>query len=841
MSTGSAAIPQLKAAPLAEQIAERLAGGPWAGLELALMPADVADDAAVGRAVETTLAATAGLDLALTAEAPVAWPSGAFVRVDRLTDEARACIERSAEFAAAIGSPVLTIHLYAPQPPDEFRARGALDEDELGRFLRFYADACLARGVRPLVENVPPALRMRVGGLFLSELGGHWRDLLRAKELVPELGFTFDTSHAGLFRNFAAAYPSLFGLASDDDLGLERWVEELGDHIEVVHVSDAHGLLGEGLPYGAGELELDPVVSQLARSARFLVAEINEPDPARSPDMKAAYRALERASALPPEDPKPARRRLTPDRFDWQAVVGRRDPVPSLLELQERYGGRRILLTGGAGSIGSALTTVLEGFRPEAITVLDTNEAALTADRRLRGPCVRHVLCDVRDAGRLERELNQARPDVVFHLAAYKHVDWAELYPEEFVDTNLHGSWNVLTAAERAGVETVVVASTDKAALAASFYGRTKRFMEQLTAYSGRRTGGRRIAIRFVNVLGTAGSASELFLRQARAGVPLTVTDSTMVRYWITMAHAAAAAAQAPLLASEGVALATPADAVTLTVGDLAERIWRVSGHHGEPEVDVVGIRPGETLSEVLTGSGETLGEPSRQGIAPIEGEIPTAGARLGAGTPAGGRNPRGAAGGLARGDAPARTSCPKRRVVSAVIDLTTLRDGGQSADQVSARVVEFLSKATRTLELALYDIDLREAPEQAIAGALVAAHERGVAVRIAYNMDHAMPIPVPPPPEGVPDLIEALPFETRAYRRRARPHAPQVRDPGRRGCVHGLGQLDVGFVDAAGERARDGRVGRARRALRARLRAALGNRLGRALGRHRPATDRCR
>ncbi len=107
----------------------------------------------------------------------------------------------------------------------------------------------------------------------------------------------------------------------------------------------------------------------------------------------------------------------------------------------------------------------------------------------------------MRDPGRLEAELARARPDVVFHLAAYKHVDWAEIHPEEFVDTNLHGSWNVLRAAEAAGVETVVVATTDKAALAASFYGRTKRFMEQLTAYSAGSAGGQRCAVRFVNVL----------------------------------------------------------------------------------------------------------------------------------------------------------------------------------------------------------------------------------------------------------------------------------------------------------------------------------------------------
>ena len=103
MSTGSAAIPLLKAAPEPEQVAERLAGGPWRGLELCLAGRHVADDAALARAVAAVREPLAGLDMAVTAEAPVAWPSGAFVRVDRLDAEARAGIERSAEFAAAIG------------------------------------------------------------------------------------------------------------------------------------------------------------------------------------------------------------------------------------------------------------------------------------------------------------------------------------------------------------------------------------------------------------------------------------------------------------------------------------------------------------------------------------------------------------------------------------------------------------------------------------------------------------------------------------------------------------------------------------------------------------------
>jgi len=629
MSTGFASTPLLKAAPEREQLADRLDEGGWRGIEIALMPHHIADDDALALAATVTQQATEGL--VVTAEAPVAWPSGTFVRVDRLDDEARTGIERSAEFAARVGSPVLTIHLFVPLSPAEFRSSGAVGAAAVEEFLGFYAQACVRRGLRPLIENVPPVLRMRTGGVFLSPIGGHWRDLLDWRERVPELGFTIDTSHAALFRSFATAYPGLFAHPWDEELELDRYVEELGPHAEVAHVSDAHGLLGEGLPYGAGELDLDPVVRRLGELVPFIVAEINEADPARSVEMKRAYRAIERALALPAAEPKPSRRRVPPDSFDWQQVLERRDPVPSVLKLQERFGGRRILLTGGGGSIGGALATFLGGFRPEAITVVDGHESSLIADRRARDPqtldLFHHVLCDIREPGRLERELAAAKPDIVFHLAAYKHVDWAEIFPEEFVDTNLHGSWNVLRAAEAVGVETVVVASTDKAALAQSFYGRTKRFMEQLTAFAASRAGGRRTAVRLVNVLGSAGAASEIFLRQARAGVPLTVTDTGMVRYWITMSHAACLVAQAALLAGEGVPLCGPHDPVMLTVGQLAERIWRLAGPGGETEMELLGIRRGETLSEVLTGLGEELGDERHQGICAIEGAIPTAGA----------------------------------------------------------------------------------------------------------------------------------------------------------------------------------------------------------------------
>ena len=621
MSPGFNAIPLLKAAPEPEQIADRLAEGLPQGLELCLASDHVADKDSLRRAIRACDGLTER-GLKLTAEAPVSWPSGAFVRVDRLDGEARSGIERSAEFARAIGSPVLTIHLFIPLDPAEFRAAGPVDGRSVERFLRFYVEACTSRGIEPLIENVPPVLRMRTDGIYLSQVGGHWRDLSEWRGRIPELAFTLDTSHAALFRSFASAYPALFEVERPEELELARYVAELGAATRVAHVSNARGLLGEGLPYGSGELDLDPTVRRLGEVVPYIVAEINEPDPARSVEMRKGYAAIESALAAE-QDPAPAPRQPTlaaGDGFDWQAVLRRRDPVPSVLELEELFGGRRVLITGGGGSIGSALATFLLGFRPERIVLLDSHEPSLAADRRARDPAdlarVSHRLGDVRDGERLESTLAAERPDVLFHLAAYKHVDWAERFPAEFVDTNLRGSWNVLRASEASAVQTVVVASTDKAALAASLYARTKRLMEQLTADAG----GGRIAARFVNVLGSAGSASELFLHQARGGVPLTITDAGMVRYWITMGHATCLAAHAALLATAGKRLAAPADPVTMTVGELAARIWHECGREGEPEVTAIGIRDGETMAEVLTGPGEDLTDEAHQGVAAISG-----------------------------------------------------------------------------------------------------------------------------------------------------------------------------------------------------------------------------
>ena len=522
---------------------------------------------------------------------------------------------------------MLTIHLFVPMDPAAYRAHGALDEAAVDEYLRFYAEACAAEGVTPLIENVPPVLRMRTGGVYLSPVGGHWRDLQEWCARVPGLRVTFDTSHAALFATFAAAYPSLFGLASDDGLDLPRYADELLELTDVAHVSDAHGLLGEGLPYGTGELDLDPVVRRLGERVPYIVAEINEPDPAHSEAMKAGYREVERALAAPADPPRRRSSRIPPDPFDWQAVVGRRDPVPAVLELQEAFGGRRVLITGGGGWIGGRLASLLLGFRPERVTLLDSHEASLTADRRSRSAeqleRMEHTLGDIRDGGRLAEAVERVRPDAIFHLAAYKHVDWAETHPQEFVDTNLQGSWNVLRAAEASGVGTVVVASTDKAALAACFYGRTKRFMEQLTAHAAarrrlrgaprQRAGQRRLRFRAVPAPVARRRAADRHRHGHDALLDHGRARGARARARRPAGGRGRGAGHAP----------RPRRALRRRAGraHLARRRRRRAGRHR-----AAGIRRGETMSEVLTGPGEQLGPERHQGIAAIEGGAPSAG-----------------------------------------------------------------------------------------------------------------------------------------------------------------------------------------------------------------------
>ncbi len=294
-----------------------------------------------------------------------------------------------------------------------------------------------------------------------------------------------------------------------------------------------------------------------------------------------------------------------------------RDPMRRLIA------GRRVLVTGAGGSIGSELARQAAAFGPARLVLLDHSEFLLyEIERSLRGAfpelAMQALLADIRDRSRLEQVVAQERPELVFHAAALKHVPMAELNPAEAVLTNVIGTRNLAESCRGAGIHAMVLISTDKAVNPAGVLGATKRLAEtycQALDADGRgRRGTRYVTVRFGNVLGSAGSVVPLFQEQLLRGGPLTVTHPDTTRFFMTAREAVELVLQASAIGSESDA---PADGAlfVLDMGepvrilDLARQMIRLSGQR--PEVDVgilfTGLRPGEKLHERLLHPRETL------------------------------------------------------------------------------------------------------------------------------------------------------------------------------------------------------------------------------------------
>ncbi|MCC7016465.1 MAG: polysaccharide biosynthesis protein [Rhodospirillales bacterium] len=288
--------------------------------------------------------------------------------------------------------------------------------------------------------------------------------------------------------------------------------------------------------------------------------------------------------------------------------------------------GRRVLVTGAGGSIGGELTRQIVALAPAEVVLLDNSEYALyQIDLEIArlAPAVsrRAVLLDVRDRERARALFAQARPEIVFHAAALKHVPLVETNAAEGAAVNLSGTVNVADAARAAGAAAVVLISTDKAVNPASVMGATKRAAEmycQTLDLEGR-SGTRFVTVRFGNVLGSTGSVVPLFQDQLARGGPLTVTHPEMARYFMTVREAvelvieAAAAGHA---AHEGKLFVLDMGAPVRIV-DLARQMIRLAGLRPDQDVPIAftGIRPGEKLYEELFHGGEPLAPSGLAGI----------------------------------------------------------------------------------------------------------------------------------------------------------------------------------------------------------------------------------
>jgi FlaA1/EpsC-like NDP-sugar epimerase len=268
--------------------------------------------------------------------------------------------------------------------------------------------------------------------------------------------------------------------------------------------------------------------------------------------------------------------------------------------------GRRVLVSGAGGSIGSEIARQVVALEPQSLVLLDHDETHLhDLMTELHGnPEVLIALADIREQDRVLSVFDRHRPEVVFHAAAHKHVDVLETHPEEALATNMMGTANVTDAAIATGVRRFVLISTDKAVRPQSVMGASKWFAEQIV----RSVDGGCVfcAVRFGNVLGSRGSAIPTFLRQIALGGPVTVTHADMARYFMSIREAV-------LLVLQAAALSEGGEVFTLDMGDpvnileLARRLIRFSGRVPGRDIPIefIGIRPGEKLVEDLVDPAE--------------------------------------------------------------------------------------------------------------------------------------------------------------------------------------------------------------------------------------------
>jgi FlaA1/EpsC-like NDP-sugar epimerase len=288
-----------------------------------------------------------------------------------------------------------------------------------------------------------------------------------------------------------------------------------------------------------------------------------------------------------------------------------RQPVHlDLPRLRAFIAGKRVLVTGAAGSIGSELCRQVAAYQPAQLILYDRHENgiyALEQELRARFGTARltPVLGDILLEDQLRSVFALQRPETVFHAAAYKHLPLAELNVIEAVRNNVLGTHNVARAAIEHGTKEFVLVSTDKAVRPTSVMGVTKRLAE-MVIQSPQSRGPRFVAVRFGNVLGSNGSVVPLFRDQIARGGPVTVTDSNVTRYFMTIPEAVQLILQAAALGKHG-------DILVLEMGepvrilDLARHMIRLSGFEPHDDIEIVftGLRPGEKLHEELVAEDE--------------------------------------------------------------------------------------------------------------------------------------------------------------------------------------------------------------------------------------------
>ncbi len=293
-------------------------------------------------------------------------------------------------------------------------------------------------------------------------------------------------------------------------------------------------------------------------------------------------------------------------------LLGREEIRLEQHEISSYITGLKVLVTGAGGSIGSELCRQIVKFKPAMLVMVDINENSLYMLEqefnrdRIHGRldpniAIYSLIASIRDYAAIDDIFTSVKPDVVFHAAAHKHVPLMEMRPQEAIKNNIFGTDNLIHIVLDHQVSRFIIISTDKAVNPTNVMGASKRMTEMLLQAYGKNSTTKMAAVRFGNVLGSAGSVIPIFREQIKQGGPVTVTDKNIVRYFMTIPEAAQLVLQAGYYADDG-------DIFVLDMGepvrimDLAEKMIRLSGY--EPGVDIkikeIGLRPGEKMFEEL-------------------------------------------------------------------------------------------------------------------------------------------------------------------------------------------------------------------------------------------------
>ena len=280
-------------------------------------------------------------------------------------------------------------------------------------------------------------------------------------------------------------------------------------------------------------------------------------------------------------------------------------------EISAYLENKKVLVTGGGGSIGSELCRQVAKFDPEELVIFDINENNtyfLERDLTHEHPNlkVKSIIGSIRDQNKLDKLFSEYNPDVIFHAAAHKHVPLMETSPEEAVKNNILGTKNLVETADKYAVDRFVLISTDKAVNPTNVMGASKRAAEMIVQTINNKSETKFMAVRFGNVLGSQGSVIPLFKKQIAEGGPVTVTHKDITRYFMTIPEASQLVIQAGAIGSGG-------EVFVLDMGepvkimDLAEDLISLSGltPYEDIDIEVIGLRPGEKLYEELLADSE--------------------------------------------------------------------------------------------------------------------------------------------------------------------------------------------------------------------------------------------